>query len=155
VGNQWRRNAGFILENSIVLGFKTGLLLDGCQSETKYLGSAPVDSLKANLVHSYNTGAQFLTTGACFSSAAFGTKAGVDGNTAYSSVSSIGLLAPFSRTTVGFYQPVSAPALTGFVNAGLSTTPNCCGFSFTTDREFRGAFGPEEDDDWAFGWARF
>jgi hypothetical protein len=166
VGNQWRRNAGFMLENSIVMGFKTGLLLDGCQSETKYLGSSPVDSLKFNLVHAYNTSAEFLTTGACFSSAAFAAKAttsgsgcGFENNSAFSGVNAnagIGLVNPFDRSGAGFYQPnVGSPALTGFTACGLPGLPNCCSFDFATGGSFRGAFGPDEDDDWAFGWTKF
>jgi hypothetical protein len=167
VGNQWRRNAGFMLENSIVMGFKSGLLLDGCQSETKYLGSSPVDSLKFNLVHAYNSNAAFTTTNACFAPATFlakattaGTGCGFENNKAFIGANandSILLVNPFDRSAgFGFYQPAAgSPALTGFTACGLPGLPNCCSFDFATGGSFRGAFGPDEDDDWAFGWTKF
>lgn len=177
VGNHWRRNSGFMLQNSIVMGFRTGLFLDGCPTQTKYLGTgaARVDSLKKNLVHAYNTGSVYQTggTGSCFTSLQFQTKAlsnpagcDVEGNTAYRAANanaSIRLRNPFNRAIAGFYQPLTnpnpalaSPAITGYTTCGLPGLPNCCNFTFVgAANSFRGAFGPAAAQNWGAGWTRF
>lgn len=175
-GNQWRRNAGFILQNSIVLGFKEGILLDGCLSQTKYLGtgSSLIDSLKRNLVHAYNTSSAFIVGGspACspaFTSAAFLAKATASGsscayqeNSAFVNANAnadIRLVNPFVRGTAGFYRPQTtspaSPALSGFTSCSFPGSPNACSFSFNTSNTFVGAFSGSAGDDWAINWAVF
>lgn len=174
VGNQWRRNAGFMLENSIVMGFKTGLLLDGCLSQGKFLGTSPVDSLKSNLIHAYTAGGALTVGGSDGTTCSYtntdfvnkasttGTGCGFNNNTTFTGTDAnagVKLQSPFNRVS-GFYLPVTSanpalrsPALTGFVNCGLPGLPNCCSFTFVTSGTFRGAFSAT--DDWAAGWSKF
>ena len=175
-GNQWRRNAGFILQNSIVLGFKEGILLDGCLSQTKYLGtgSSLADSLKRNLVHAYNTNGAYIVGGspACspaFTSANFlakattvGSSCAIQNNGAFVNANAnadIRLVNPFVRSTTGFYRPSTtspaSPAISGFTSCSFPGTPNACSFSFATGISYRGAFGSAAGDDWAVNWAIF
>ncbi|NML21622.1 hypothetical protein HHL16_12095 [Pseudoflavitalea sp. G-6-1-2] len=178
VGNQWRRNAGFVLENSIILGYKSGILLDNCKAQNKYLSTTPVDSLKSNLVHAYNAASAFVVGGAStcsptpWTSADFlaqatttGAGCGSDKNVAYinsNANADIKLRNPFNHAGLpgqpAFYQPqTTSPAVSGWANCGLPGL-QCVGcnsfFSFTTVA-YRGAFGPAAADNWAAGWARF
>lgn len=176
-GNHWRRNAGFMLQNSIVLGFREGLYLDGSATQTKYLGTYPtqvLDSLKRNLVHAYNSLGAYTTSGTPFSSAQFRTKALYTSSTGcgdtlfqenkeYINANAnldIKLVSPFLRSATGFYRPQStSPALStsagfGFTNCGFPGLPNVCSFSFS-NLNYVGAFSNSSGDDWAVNWAIF
>lgn len=165
-GNQWRRSSGFFLSNSIILGFKWGISLDGAlgNAQSKYLGTPLVDTLRNNLVHAYNV--VFQTEGGSFTAAQFATKAAAQGNSAFRAANAnagIRLVAPFTRSTPGFYLPVSSsnpgvnsPALTAaqFTTVGFNGWPNPAGFAFATPSPaYRGAFNATND--WASGWGEF
>ncbi|MBO9634410.1 MAG: hypothetical protein J7578_14950 [Chitinophagaceae bacterium] len=178
-GNHWRRNTGFMLQNSIVMGFKEGLLLDGNLSQEKYLAaysSGKVrDSLKRNLVHAYNgTTASFVTNGP-YTTAQFNTRAllvsSIDcGDTLFqenlrytglNSNAGILLTNPYVRSTTGFYRPQStSPAVStttanvGFTSCALPGLPNPCSYSFGTVN-YVGAFSSSAGSDWAVNWAIF
>jgi len=175
VGNQWRRSAGFMLYNSAIMGWKTGLLLDQAlgNSQNKYLDAtfpALVDSLKGNVVHSYTSGAQFSTTPSSpYTTTQFTTKAtstaadcGRQNNNALTAITGaggFGLRSPFNRGVVSFYAPTATSLLTsGFDTCGLPGVTNNCSFSFKVNGSYptyRGAFSSTLADDWASGWTIF
>ena len=175
-GNHWRRNVEFMLQNSIVLGFKEGLFLDLEPAQEKYLApyasGKVTDSLKRNLVHAYNSDGAFVTNGP-YTSLQFRTKAqqtSLTGcgdtlfqeNKQYINADAnldIKLVSPFVPIP-GFYRPQStSPALStstgfGFTNCGFPGLPNACSFSFG-NLNYVGAFSNSSADDWAVNWAIF
>ncbi|RAI99690.1 hypothetical protein LX64_04235 [Chitinophaga skermanii] len=157
-GAHFRRNAGFTLVNSIVMGFNLGVSLDGTLTQDKLLVSG-VSCFKNNLVHAFTSSKQFATESAA------GSFTPSTDNLGYNDVNpntSIKLVAPFSRTTAKFYMPVqgipalTSPALTqGTTTSCLTVTCTATPWSWVTE-SFRGAFGSNTaGTDWAAGWAIF
>lgn len=150
-----RRNSGFIVDNSVFMGFKWGITLDGTPSQNKLLGNNPVSCFENNLVHAFAI--PFRTENLVGTWTPSGTNTGY---TSYYANDDIKLTDPFVRETYNFASPgTGSPALTNtFYSACFSG--GCCGFGFTNTSGYIGAFGGGENDNWAQdllygGWARY
>jgi hypothetical protein len=147
-----RRNSGFVVANSIFMGFKWGVSLDGVASQDKLLVNG-ISCFRNNLVQAFVT--PFKTENA----AGTWTPLTGTGNISYTSFDAntdILLTDPFNRFVQDFALPQStSPALSSTFNSGCFSG-GCCGFTYTTN-DFKGAFGSEN---WAQdlnlgGWAKY
>ena len=140
-----RRNSGIILTNSVFLGWKWGVSLDGTASQDKMLVAPVVSCFENNLVHAFAT--PFKTENAAGTWTPSGT------NTGYTTTdpnADIRLNAPFVRQVPDFVLPVPAdpgppadpgsPALTSSFYSSCFTG-GCCSFGFTNTSGYIGAFG--------------
>jgi hypothetical protein len=147
-----RRNSGFVVANSIFMGFKWGISLDGTASQNKLLVDG-ISCFRNNLVQAFVT--PFKTENAA---GTWAPLAGT-GNVGYASFDAntdILLTDPFNRYVQDFALPqLTSPAVGATFNAGCFSG-GCCGFTYTTN-SFKGAFGSEN---WAQdlnlgGWVRY
>ncbi|SHM95690.1 hypothetical protein [Chitinophaga sp. CF418] len=116
-GAHFRRSARFNLQNSVVMGFLTGVSLDTALGNTKSAYFRGLSTLSNNLVHAYVT---VSTPWAPYANelnaslADFYNKATVD-NSAYSGTNpntGISLVNPFARTVAGYYPAATSDART-------------------------------------------
>jgi hypothetical protein len=145
----FRRNSGFVVANSIYMGFKWGVSLDGAATQGKV--ATGVSCFKNNLVQAFVT--PFKTENAA------GTWTPDVSNTGYTSFdanANILLIDPFNRFVQDFALPqAGSPALGATFDAACFTS-GCCDFNFINSN-FKGAFGSEN---WAQdlnlgGWAKY
>ncbi len=148
-GAHFRRNSGYKLVNSILLGFKWGVHLDN--SSASVPGSinklnTSEGCFENNLVHGYLIAFNWATP-----PSASASNTGVTG-----AVPASWLNDPFNRTTPDFALPAAgSPALSSsFYSACLGT--GACSFSFLST-DYKGAFGTTN---WATdiidgGWVKY
>ncbi|MCR6721734.1 MAG: hypothetical protein NVV59_15930 [Chitinophagaceae bacterium] len=143
-GNRWRRNARFVLRNSILMATQNaGVLIESAGTAQAYLDG--ISAFKNNLVHAINNpyavagGAETVLT-----AAEFRAKAENEGCITFTSLGDIKLNNPLYSTAPNFLPADGSPALTG---ADFSGLPN-----FFTPVTYRGAFGI---DNWTAGWTNF
>ena len=144
---RFRRGTRFILNNSVLLGYKAaGFSLESSYTAADYVSGAAI--FKNNLVHavanpyqSFDAGAQGVIT-----SAAIKTKAETDGNVTLAAVTDAGLKAPLTATAPDLMPNAGSAAL-----AGTWVSPD--GSSFFTAVTYRGAFSTT--DNWTTGWTNF
>lgn len=149
-----RRNTGFCISNSIFMGFKWGISIDGAASQNKLFVSG-VSSFRNNLVHACDTAYKRENP----ASGVWTTNALAWGNKQYitpGANDSILLLDPYDRLTQDFALPrTNSPAKNAVFYSGCFDG-GCCSFSFTSV-DFKGAFGTTN---WAQdinygGWVRY
>lgn len=139
-----RRNSGIALNNSLFMGWKWGISLDGPGSQGKMLAPPTVSCFENNIVHAFTT--PFITEGPA------GTW--VPGVSNASSTdpdpnADIQLTSPFVRQIPDFVLPIVSPASPALRNAfyGNCFTGGCCNFTFTNTTGYIGAFG-------SYNWAQ-
>lgn len=141
--NRWRKATQFILNNSILIGFKKGgFAMETAQTVNDYLSGT--SQFKNNLVHAVanpyilNDGpAQGVST-----NAAIKTKVEADGGVTLATAADAKLTSPFTFTSPNFLPATGSPALAGT----WAATPGA------TQVTYRGAFGTTN---WAAGWANW
>lgn len=143
-GNRWRRNARFVLRNSILMATQNaGVQLESVGTAQAYKDG--ITEFKNNLVHAINNpyavagGAETVLT-----AAEFKAKAESEGCLTFATIDEIKLSNPLYSTTPNFLPANGSPALSGADFAGL---PN-----FFTAVTYRGAFG---NDNWTAGWTNW
>lgn len=150
-----RRNSGIVLHNSLFMGWKWGISLDGQLSQDKMLSSG-ISCFQSNLVHAYDTAFKYEG----FYPGGGPSPWSVAGNTGYLTANpnqDILLVDPFVRETFNFATPGSgSPALSATFNSSCFAG-GCCSFLFSSN-SYRGAF--DIDDNWAQdllygGWVRY
>lgn len=141
-GNRFRRNASFVVNNSIMLGWvKAGLLLESNGAYEKFISGG--SEFKNNLVHAIAAPFKIGTdvTVANASAAAMQQVAGITPST----IDAIKLTDPFKLNAPNFLPAAGSPALTGAAFDGVLAS----GFDKVT---YKGAFG---STNWTSGWANF
>jgi hypothetical protein len=141
--NRWRKATQFILNNSVLIGFKKGgFAMETAQTVSDYL--AGTSQFKNNIVHAVvnpyllnDASAQGAST-----NAAIKTKAEADGGVTLASATDAKLTSPFTFTAPNFLPATGSPALTGT----WAATPGA------TQVTYRGAFGTSN---WASGWTNW
>lgn len=148
-----RRNSSISLLNSVVTGFRRGVLVDGATTEGNLTSGASV--FKNNVFADINSGATTnyyaVNTGSTFDATAYFNDA-ARANTTYTAVGPLNFSATnFTINTnvaPGFGLPAASPLLTGaaFTDAKLADA------FFEKTGTYRGAFGATN---WAEGWTNF
>ena len=140
-GMHLRRSSQNKINNSIVMGYPLGILIDGVNTTTDaqngvmYVKNSIVSGVTGKVIDSTSSNGTF-DPNTFFSS---------NNNRSFITNAEVSLVAPFDLNNPTFLPQGSSPALTG-----AGTPPND-GF-FDPTAAFVGAFGSE---DWTFGWARF
>lgn len=147
-----RRASQISIQNSVLMGFPTGILIDGANVNTSYLGDSL--HLKNNIVAGALTGSNSeirSTIGA--NDMAIKTKfETVDANDTLDSANGI-LEAPFAYGNPNFFPAASSPAL-----SGAAFTDTTVSNAFFTPTNYRGAFGNNAiglKDHWDWCWASY
>ncbi len=142
-GIRIRRNSGLSLFNSVVMGFPTGIFVDGDRSVNKFLTDSLI--LRNNVVSGWTTRA---INAPAASLTAVEAKFGLDGNRTIQSMNNI-LTDPFNYTNPDFTVVAGGSAASGasFTTAKISDT-------FFTRTTHIGAVGTAAQD-WTKGWANF
>lgn len=141
--NRWRKATQFVLNNSVLIGFKKGgFAMETAQTVNDYL--AGTSQFKNNIVHAVanpyllnDVPAQGAST-----NAAIKTKAEADGGLTLANAADAKLTSPFTFTSPNFLPASGSPALTGT----WAATPGA------TQVSYRGAFGTSN---WAAGWTNW
>ncbi len=141
--NRWRKATQFVLNNSVLIGFKKGgFAMETAQTVNDYLAGA--SQFKNNIVHAVanpyllnDVPAQGASTNASIK-----TKVEGDGGITLVSAADAKLISPFTFTSPNFLPATGSPALTGT----WATTPGA------TQVNYRGAFGTSN---WAAGWTNW
>lgn len=142
-GLRIRRNSGLSLFNSVVMGFPTGIFIDGDRSANKFITDSLI--LKNNVVSGWTTKS---INGPSATLMAIETKFTADGNKAIQSMNNM-LTAPFNYTNPDFTVVTGGEAA-----SGASFTGNKISDAFFTATTYKGAVGTIEQD-WTKGWANF
>ena len=147
-----RRSSQISILNSVIMGFPTGILIDGLNVNSSYLG----DSLriKNNLVAGALTGnnSEIRSSDPLNNAAVKSKFETVDANDTLDSANGI-LVAPFVYGAPNFFPANASPAITGasFVDTTVAN-------SFFTPTTYRGAFGINAlglNDHWDWCWATY
>jgi len=139
-GARIRRNTSLSIFNSLFLGYKRGLRIEGVGSQNKAL----TDSLefKYNIIEGSKEQAWESSFDSSYlaNATTYNTVYGGNAN------ATLKLVNPFNRTNPDFRLDATSPALTGanFTNTKLAGLPTV---------NYKGAFGGT--DDWTAGWASF
>lgn len=143
-GNRWRRNARFVLRNSILMATQNaGVLLESAGTAQAYKDG--LSEFKNNIVHANNN--LFAVAGGAesiLSAAEFKSKAEADGCVSVTSIEEIKLTNPLYSLSPSLIPKDGSPALAGADFTGLP--------SFFNQVTYRGAFGTE---DWTAGWTNW
>ncbi len=142
-GAHLRRNTRTSIYNSVIMGFPSGLMIDGSGCES----AATSDALQVrNTVLSGYTNAFETSSGSSFDiSGWFNTPS--YGNKTYSANSALGLKDPFNLTN-----PNPLPNDTSVLLSGADFSAPQLANSFFTQVSYRGAFGTTN---WTLGWAEW
>lgn len=145
-GAHLRRSTLTSIYNSIVMGWPTGLLLDG--SNVVAACSTDVLQIRNSIWAGLRQGNAFTTTVASFDAAGWYTTASF-GNRSYTQPVEVGLAAPFNLDNPNPVPQTASPAATGasFTNARLSDP-------FFVVTTYVGAFAPTGIR-WDQGWANY
>ncbi len=144
---RYRRAAQFVLNNSVLIGYKAaGLSLESTQTAADYVAGLSI--FKNNLVHavanpylSNDASAQAVIT-----SIAIKAKAEAEGCVSLTAGADAGLKNPFNLSAPDFMPNTGSPALAG-------TWVNPDGSTFFSTVSYRGAFSAT--DNWMATWTNF
>jgi len=137
-GARFRRNSSFTVQNSIFMGFPTGVRFESAGS------IADVNRFQYNLVHGFRVtdlGAGMNATNTEFLGSIFNSNGPLQLND------------PFNPTLPDFRPATSSPAASGANFSGLITIPANF-FTAPSTPTYRGAF-PSTLQNWAASWSRF
>jgi hypothetical protein len=142
-GAHIRRNSQMSLFNSIVMGWPTGIKIDGdsCQNNA----NNGLLKVKNTVISAANLNLDSAATTTAWGISAWYGTAGWD-NMIYAANTDVMLTNPFDYTNPNFRPSAGSPVLTG---ASFADPFLASGFSTVT---FRGAFGA---DDWTVDWTNF
>lgn len=142
-----RRNSRTSILNSVIMGYPTGILIDGSKTATELLGGTTME-IKGVLVAGMNTNKGVDTTGTTSTGLAWTTLfTSTAGNSILTNTSDVMLSGAYA--TGASFNPAAAagsPAASGAVTSPKLT-------SFFTPTTYRGAAGV--GDNWWSGWAQF
>jgi hypothetical protein len=145
-GQRIRRSSEVSTYNSIIMGWPTGIFVEGSACE----GHAAADRLQMrNTILAGNTDVAAVATGSTYDVDAWlGTTA--YGNSILTNNTDVMLVSPFTLTAPNVNPMVGSPALTGadFTNTRLAN-------SFFTPTTFKGALSGVPAEDWTAGWANW
>lgn len=144
-GAHIRRSSQTSIYNSIVMGYPTGLLIDGSGTVNSAIGDSM--QLRNSIWAGLRAGNSFTTTVGTFDADAW-FKTASYGNRAYIQPSEVQLIDPFNLTAPNPLPQTGSPAASGasFANANLG--------SFFTTTSYVGAFDPAAER-WDAGWANY
>ncbi|KAA2241653.1 hypothetical protein F0L74_17395 [Chitinophaga agrisoli] len=166
---QIRRNSSYVLQNSVLLGFKKGIEVDGTASQLNWTNNSMC--ISHDLIHNYtDLNSCFLGSNPLVKPLLPAPASTIfyapNGTTSTDEVADLKLKDPFNRSVAGFYMPVfspqaalNSPALSQPTSSSCLTVL-CSGTNpvFTFDAPtFRGAFGRSDvaANNWATGWTKF
>ncbi|MDP2304288.1 MAG: T9SS type A sorting domain-containing protein [Ignavibacteria bacterium] len=144
-GAHIRRSSQTSIYNSIVMGYPTGLLIDGSGTVNSAIGDSM--QIRNSIWAGLRAGNSFTTTVGSFDADAW-FKTTSYGNRAYTQPSEVQLVDPFNLTAPNPLPQTGSPAASGasFANANLG--------SFFTTTSYVGAFDPNGER-WDAGWANY
>lgn len=142
-GMHLRRNSQNKIHNTIVMGWPTGILLDGAKTINGAINNT--NYVKNSIVSGSNTGKNLDTVNANNANFNIGTWFTNNGGRTYNTNAEVMLTNPFDLNNPNFLPMAGSPALTG------AATPPSDGF-FDPTATFVGAFGSV---DWTAGWVNW
>jgi hypothetical protein len=144
-GAHIRRSSQTSIYNSIVMGYPTGLLIDGSGTVNSAIGDSM--QIRNSIWAGLRAGNSFTTTVGSFDADAW-FKTTSYGNRAYTQPSEVQLVDPFNLTAPNPLPQTGSPAASGasFANANLG--------SFFTTTSYVGAFDPSSER-WDAGWSNY
>ena len=150
-GAQIRRNSSESLFNSIIMGWPTGLIIDGSKGAPTDLNIPGTLFVQNSIIGGCNTPVKYAAsstspTGATDASMLDWFNTTTHGNTIVTTTDDVKLAAPFNYANPDFTPQAGSPALTGaaFSNPKVSLLENV---------SYRGAVGPT--DTWFKGWTKY
>lgn len=150
-----RRNSGIIISNSVFMGFRWGISLDGSASQGNMLTAPLVSCFENNLVQAFVI--SYRTENA---SGAWMPGISNTGYISYASNDDIRLIDPFVRETYNFIMlSYASPALRSSFHTSCFSG-GCCNSGFTNTSGYIGAFANGDNPNWAQdiiygGWVRY
>lgn len=148
-GAHFRRATKFVLNNSIIMGYPTGMLIES-DSSLKYLTGSRGSEFKKNLIYGTSNPVKGKTSA---DSTAIRTYAAANADTFYAASNDIMLEDAFNLTAPNFRPKAGSPAVRGADFTGADTL-------FFDKVSFRGAFGPvaaaknvEDNSNWLAQWS--
>jgi hypothetical protein len=145
-GAQPRRNSHIYIYNSILMGYPTGLTIDGTATNANVAADTMIQD---NIVAAKQSSKWVIsTTGNTTVTNLLLNNAG---NRFYTGNAQVLLRNPYNLTTPNFRPNVGSPARTGgdFNHIGLKNDP------FFTKTNWVGSMGPAASDNWTVTWADF
>lgn len=146
-GAQIRRNSHQYIYNSILMGYPTGLLIDGTATNS----NVAVDTMIANNIIAAKSTAKWVTSTTA-NAAVTTLLLNNAGNRFYNAnAGGVALVRPFSLANPSFKPAAGSPARTGgnFNHIGLKNDP------FFVKTTYVGAIGTKAADNWATTWVNF
>lgn len=146
-GAQIRRNSHQYIYNSILMGYPTGLLIDGTATNS----NVAADTMLANNIISAKQSAKWVTSTTA-NTAVTTLLLNNAGNRFYTAnTGGVALVRPYSLNNPNFKPAAGSPARTGgnFNHIGLKNDP------FFIKTTYVGAIGPKAADNWAITWVNF
>lgn len=146
-GAQPRRNSHMYLYNSILMGYPTGLLIDGTATNA----NVAADTMFANNIIAAKSTAKWVTSTTA-NAAVTSLLLNNAGNRFYNAnTGGVALVRPFNLNNPSFKPAAGSPARTGgnFNHIGL------VGDAFFAKTNYVGAIGPKAADNWAVTWVNF
>ncbi|RZK70189.1 MAG: hypothetical protein EOO92_21320 [Pedobacter sp.] len=144
---RYRRTTQFVLNNSVMIGYKAGgFVMESAITAADYVSGA--SSFKNNLVHAVANPYNSFDASAAgvISAAGIKTKAEAEGSVTLAAATDAGLKAPLNLSAPDFTPNTGSPALLGTWAAPETG-------SFFTVVTYRGAFGL--NDNWMATWTNF
>ena len=146
-GAQIRRNSHQYIYNSILMGYPTGLLIDGTATNS----NVAADTMLANNIISAKQSAKWVTSTTA-NTAVTSLLLNNAGNRFYTAnTGGVALVRPYSLTAPNFKPASGSPARTGgnFNHIGLKND------AFFIKTNYVGAIGPKAADNWAITWVNW
>jgi hypothetical protein len=144
-GAHIRRSSQTSIYNSIIMGYPTGLLIDGSGTVNSAIGDSM--QIRNSIWAGLRAGNSFTTTVGSFNADAW-FKTTSFGNRAYIQPAEVQLVDPFNLTAPNPLPQTGSPAASGasFANSNLG--------SFFTTTSYVGAFDPSSER-WDAGWSNY